>query len=132
MAAIKSKNTAPEVLLKSELRKLGLRFSAHPESVIGKPDVCFKKFKIAIFCDGDFWHGRYWNTPRQSVFKVRKDFWLNKIEGNIARDKFINKELKSLGWVVIRVWETDLKKNPSIIIKKIINKIYLAKARSKA
>ena len=108
MSQIKSRDTKPEISLRKIFRKEGLKgYRLHPEEMIGKPDIIFSKQKIAIFIDGCQWHKcqRHYVEP-----KTNTSFWIKKIEGNVKRDKFINKVLKKDGWKVIRIWEHDLKK----------------------
>jgi DNA mismatch endonuclease (patch repair protein) len=120
MAAIRSKNTKPELLLRKSLFKLGLRYRIHPKNVIGKPDVVFVSKKVAIFCDGNFWHGHNWRKRKAlGQFRVRKKYWVAKIEGNIARDKKNNYLLRKQGWTVLRFWEDDIKKTPELVLAKI-------------
>jgi DNA mismatch endonuclease (patch repair protein) len=120
MSAVKGKDTSPEILLRKILASYGLRYRLHPSAVPGRPDVVFSQQKIAVFCDGDFWHGRKWKERKaRGQFKVRRDFWINKIETNIARDKRINRLLRKSGWTIIRFWESDLKKNPHKITELI-------------
>jgi DNA mismatch endonuclease (patch repair protein) len=112
MSAVKGRDTSPELLLRKILTSYGLRYRLHSSSVLGRPDVVFSKNKVAVFCDGDFWHGRNWKDRKARQLKVRRDFWVNKIESNIARDRKVNRWLKKNGWTVIRIWESDLKKEP--------------------
>ena len=108
MSQIKSRDTKPEISLRKIFRKERLKgYRTHPKKVIGKPDIIFSKSKIAIFIDGCQWHKcqRHYVEP-----KTNTSFWLKKIDGNVKRDKFINKILKKDGWNVIRIWEHDLKK----------------------
>lgn len=82
MAAIKSKNTVPELVLRRELARVGLRFRLHKKGLPGKPDIVFSRLKVAVFCDGDFWHGRGWKKRLASGkrFGVRHDYWTQKIK----------------------------------------------------
>lgn len=119
MSAIKSKNTKPEILLRKILRELGLHYRLHYKKLPGRPDIVLPKYKIAIFCDGDFWHGRRWKQRKEKGFNVRPDYWISKIERNIARDKRNNRELKKLGWKVLRFWASDINKKSNKVIQKI-------------
>ena len=109
MARVKSKNTSFEMLLRRELWRRGLRYRASDKTVFGKPDVVFKGKKIAVFVDSEFWHGKDYPNGR-NIPKENNDYWVKKIERNIARDKEVNKTLKKEGWKVIRIWSKDLKK----------------------
>ena len=111
MVAIKSKDTGIEVMLRKELWRRGIRgYRKNYKKLPGKPDIVFTKQKVAIFCDSEFWHGYDWEN-RKEDFKSRQDFWIPKIERNMERDKEVNEELSSLGWVVLRFWGKDIKKD---------------------
>jgi DNA mismatch endonuclease, patch repair protein len=129
MSAIKSKDTNPEKLLGKSLWKLGLRYRKH-YNVIGKPDFVLVAVRIAIFCDGDFWHGNNWKIRGlknlNSELKSYKSFWKEKILKNIARDKAVNKKLKEDGWTVVRFFESTIKKSAESCAKKVL-RIYLKK-----
>jgi len=117
MSSIKSKNTKPEVLLRKALWERGLRYRVNYKKVLGKPDVVFTRAKIAVFCDGDFWHGHNWAIRGLASFeeelKTYSDYWRNKIINNVERDKRITVELEKDGWTVLRYWESDILANPS-------------------
>ena len=115
MSAIKSKNTRPEKLFEKELRKSKIKFKKH-YPIEGKPDFAILDKKIAIFIDGDFWHGNNWRLRgfknREQELKSYKRFWSDKIKNNVARDKKTNKILRKKGWTVLRFWEHHLKIDP--------------------
>lgn len=108
MAAIKGKDTKPEIIVRKYLFSRGLRFRIHVRKLPGNPDIVLPKYKTIIFVNGCFWHGhdncKYFRLPKSNIA-----FWKNKIERNIARDTRTDTQLKSLGWRVIRVWECDIK-----------------------
>ena len=110
MQAIKSKDSEIERLLRKELWSRGLRYRKNVNTVYGHPDIVFVGKKIAIFCDSEFWHGFDWDNKRKNI-KSNKEFWIQKIERNIARDKEVNSYLNSQGWKVLRFWGEDIKKN---------------------
>ena len=110
MKAVKSKGSKIELMLGKALWAKGLRYRKNDKSVFGKPDFTFKKYKIAIFCDGEFWHGKDWNI-KKNEHKSNVKFWHQKIERNIERDKEVNKELLKSGWEVIRFWGKEIEKN---------------------
>lgn len=112
MQAIKSKDTKIEMLLRHALWKKGYRYRKNYTRVTGKPDIAFPGLKIAIFCDSEFWHGFDWENSKYKI-STNKKFWIKKIESNIARDHFVNKKLKEEGWIVLRIWEKEIKKNLS-------------------
>lgn len=115
MARIRSKNTKPEKLLRAGLRKLGLHFKSH-YNIFGHPDIVFPNEKVAIFVDGDFWHG--YNLKIKKQIPPRR-YWLAKILRNIQRDKVVSKNLKNHGWKVIRIWEHNIVKRPEKYAKQI-------------
>ncbi len=110
MQAVKSSGTKIEVALGQALWAKGYRYRKNNKKVFGKPDFTFKKHKIAIFVDGEFWHGKDWNI-RKYDHKTNQEFWYKKIQRNIERDKEVNSELKKQGWTVIRFWGNEVKKN---------------------
>lgn len=105
---IKSKNTKIEIILGKALWSLGLRYRKNCKKVFGTPDFCFSNKKIAIFCDGKFWHGKKFLEGER--FKTNQDFWESKIKRNIQRDEEVNKTLRQNGWTVIRFWDTQINK----------------------
>lgn len=111
MSQVKSKNTKIEVLLRKALYKTGMRFRIHAKDIMGKPDIYIKKYKLAIFIDSDFWHGRYYQEGKR-IPKTNQEYWIPKLERNIARDKKVNEQLKSEGWTVLRYWESEIRKEP--------------------
>ena len=115
MSAVKSKNTRPELALRHALWARGLRYRVNVKSLKGKPDVVFTRAKIVVFCDGDFWHGHNWAIRGLSSLEEELDkytqFWRDKILCNIHRDKEQTVHLENEGWNVIRIWESDIKKD---------------------
>ena len=110
MQAVKSKDTAIELLLRKELRSRGIRYRKNVKSIIGKPEIAFIKKKVAVFCDSEFWHGFDWEHKKSDI-KSNRDFWIPKIEKNIARDKEVNDALAADGWIVLRFWGQQIKKD---------------------
>ncbi len=110
MKAIKSKDTKIEIMLRKELWARGLRYQKNSKKVFGKPDIVFIGKKVAVFCDSEFWHGYDWDNKKKE-FKSHQEFWIPKIEKNIARDSLVNETLENLGWTVLRFWGDDIKKN---------------------
>jgi len=117
MQAIKSSGSLIEIKLSKVLWNLGYRYRKNDKTVFGKPDLTFKKYKIAVFADSEFWHGKNWKV-RKYDHKTNRKFWIKKIEGNIKRDKAVNKRLKSEGWTVIRFWGNDIEKRIDYCIRK--------------
>lgn len=108
MSMIKGKNTKPELLVRKFLFSKGFRYRLHDKKLPGKPDIILPKYKIVIFVHGCFWHGhkgcKYFVIP-----KTRTDWWMNKINGNIANDQKKQLALQEAGWKVIHIWECELK-----------------------
>lgn len=110
MKQIKSKDSKIEIALRKELWSRGLRYQKNSKKVFGKPDIVFIGKKVAVFCDSEFWHGFDWKNKKKE-FKTNQDFWIPKIERNIARDNAVNETLKNAGWTVLRYWGKDIKTN---------------------
>ena len=110
MKQVKSKGSEIEVLLQKELWRRGLRYRKNVKSIEGKPDIAFIGKKIAVFCDSEFWHGYDWEN-RKNDFKSNTEFWISKIERNVQRDKDVTQKLQSEGWIVLRFWGKEIKKN---------------------
>ena len=102
MRRIKSKDTKIEILLRKKLWQLGYRYRKNVKEIFGKPDIVFSKYKIAVFCDSEFWHGINWETGKDRI-KSNKIYWETKIQRNIDRDKKVNEYLENDGWIVIRL-----------------------------
>jgi DNA mismatch endonuclease (patch repair protein) len=117
MSKIGGKNTKPELLLRRTLFRLGLRYRIHTKDLPGKPDVVFKSERLAVFVDGDWWHGRNYKKESPNY----NEFWQNKIKRTIERDKEVNAKLHELGWKVYRVWQKDLVKEPGKYADEIFN-----------
>lgn len=128
MQAVKSKGSKIEVLLSKTLWVKGYRYRKNDKSVFGKPDLTFKKLKIAVFVDSEFWHGKDWKK-RKHDHKSNQDFWHKKIERNIARDKEVNKVLLKENWQVLRFWGKEIEENLQYCITKIVNAIHEAERK---
>ena len=109
MAAVKSKDSEIELMLRKELWSRGLRYRKNCSKVFGKPDIVFLQKKVAVFCDSEFWHGYDWEHRKQDL-KTHQDFWIPKIERNIERDAEVTNRLTEDGWLVIRFWGKKIKK----------------------
>jgi DNA mismatch endonuclease (patch repair protein) len=123
MSHIRSKNTSIEILLRKALWHEGIRYRISYGKLPGKPDIAITKYKIAIFCDGELWHGKDWENKKQRI-KTNKDYWIQKIERNISRDIDNEKKLENMGWIVIRFWGKEIKKNLMDCINEIKETIY--------
>jgi len=110
MASIKSKDTKPELIVRKYLWSHGFRYRLNNPRLPGHPDIVLRKYRTCIFVNGCFWHGhhscRYYVIPKSNT-----DFWVKKINRNIERDKEEQRQLATMGWHCITVWECELKKN---------------------
>lgn len=113
MSAVKSKDTRPELALRKELWRRGLRYRKNYKELPGKPDIVFPRARLAVFCDGDFWHGHNWAIrgygSLENELQRYSRTWADKITRNIQRDERTNEELEDVGWKVLRIWESDIK-----------------------
>lgn len=108
MAQVKGKNTKPELVVRRALHALGYRFRIHRGDLPGRPDIVLPKYKTVIFVHGCFWH-RHPDCRKASVPKTRVDFWQQKFDANIARDRKNVSALEDAGWQVLTVWECETK-----------------------
>lgn len=115
MSRVKGKDTRLERLVRSELHKKGLRFSKHVKNLPGKPDIVFMKAKVAVFLDGDFWHGYRFPQWEQSL----SSFWRKKIGETRKRDQRNFAKLRCMGWRIIRIWGHSIEKDLARVIEKI-------------
>lgn len=118
MQSNKSTGTKPELVLAKAMWALGLRYRKNSGSIFGKPDFSFKKYKVAVFVDGEFWHGKDWEQ-RKAEIKGNREFWIAKIERNIRRDMEVTGRLKAEGWTVLRFWSNDVVKNAGCHAEKV-------------
>ncbi|GLC26348.1 very short patch repair endonuclease [Roseisolibacter agri] len=114
MAAVRSTNNAAEVALRKALHRLGLRYRLYDSALPGRPDIVFASARVAVFVDGDYWHGRVLveqgsRAFRRSIGPTNRAYWLVKIRRNVARDAEHAAVLRAAGWRVIRLWEKDVK-----------------------
>ena len=119
MSRIKSKNTNPEKVVRTLLHSQGYRFRLHLKGLPGKPDIVLKKYNTVILVNGCFWH-QHKSCKRANIPKSNKEYWIPKIERNKKRDKRNIKEIKSLGWRVMVLWECEIKKSPQKIVNKVM------------
>lgn len=110
MQAIRNKDSEIELLLRKELWRRGLRYRKNVKSVLGHPDIAFIGKRVAVFCDSEFWHGYDWENKKNDIH-TRREFWIPKIERNIQRDIEVTQGLQNDGWIVLRFWGKDIKKN---------------------
>jgi len=119
MSRIRSSNTKIDLKMERLLANTGYVFVKYPK-MYGNPDFANKRKKIAIFCDGDFWHGYKYSKKK----KLQKKFWRDKIENNMRRDIKYSRKLRREGWSVLRLWEHDIQKNPDKCMRKIFSKMH--------
>ncbi len=124
MQAVKSKGSKIETKLAKALYHKGYRYRKNDKNIFGKPDICFRKHKIAVFIDSEFWHGYNWET-KKNEHKSNIDFWHKKIEQNIKRDETVNTELAKQGWTILRFWGNEIDNNLSYCIQQIEKEISL-------
>jgi len=117
MSQIRGKDTKIEKKMNGILSELNYKFEMYPK-MFGSPDFVLERRRIAIFCDGDFWHGFRYEEKK----KPAKKFWRDKIQNNRSRDKKVSRKLRSDGWSVLRFWEHDIEKNPELCIRKLKRK----------
>lgn len=110
MSAIKSKNSKIEMVLRKALWDKGIRYRKNYKKLLGKPDIAIIKYKIAIFCDSEFWHGYNWDEKKNEI-KSNQEFWYRKIENNIKRDRYVTETLQQQGWIVLRFWGKEILKD---------------------
>ncbi|MEN2402098.1 very short patch repair endonuclease [Flavobacterium sp. MC2016-06] len=124
MQAIKSTNTKDEVRLAKALWSLGYRYRKNNKKIFGKPDITFAKYKIAIFIDSEFFHGKDWETQKLRI-KSNREYWIPKIERNKQRDVEVNTFLISENWTVLRFWSKEIQKELDLCLQKIQEEIAL-------
>jgi DNA mismatch endonuclease (patch repair protein) len=106
----KKENTACELALRKALWASGFRYRKNATDVPGHPDILFPRARVAVFCDGDFWHGNNWEIRRQKLKTgTNPDYWLAKIQRNMERDRETTLRLESIGWIVLRFWESEIR-----------------------
>ena len=109
MSRIKSKDTSIEVALRKALWHSGIRYRKNYAKLPGAPDIAITKHQIAIFCDGEFWHGKDWDLKKDKIYN-NHEYWVNKIERNINRDITTDRLLYQMGWTVMHFWGQEIRK----------------------
>lgn len=128
MSKVRSKRTGIENKLAFLLWHSGIHYRRNYKKLMGSPDIVLTKRKIAIFCDGDFWHGYNWNNYKKTHFYHHRKYWIHKIEHNMKRDKKDNIWLKKHGWTVLRFWGHTIKRHPDYCLE--IIKYYIRSKKS--
>jgi len=122
MSTVRTAHTDPEVRLGKLLRLVGVPVSAQATRLPGSPDFVVRPSKLAIFVDGDFWHGREWFAVGAAPV-TNRDFWIAKFEKNRARDRRADRKLRRLGWSVLHVWASDIRRRPEAVIRRVIRAV---------
>ena len=125
MKQIKNKDTKIEIVLRKALWEKGIRYRKNYRKIPGKPDIAITKYKIAVFCDSEFFHGKDWEQLQTQIKRGRNpEFWIEKISRNRERDNEVDMQLRALGWEVIRFWGKDITKNVSECVRVVEEKIF--------
>ena len=125
MQRIKGKNTSIEVKLCKALWQKGYHYRKNYKELPGSPDIVLTKYKIAIFCDSEFFHGKDWDKLKARLEKGEKgEYWIKKITRNMERDEEVNKQLIFKGWTVLRFWGDEIKKNTDECVKAVEEAIF--------
>ncbi len=120
MKHIRSKDTKIEIILRKALWHEGIRYRKNYDKLPGKPDIAITKYKIAVFCDGEFFHGKDWNQLQVKLKSSNNsEYWLKKIQRNINHDYEVEQEIRAQGWIVLRFWGKDIKRDVSMCVKSI-------------
>ena len=131
MQRVRSKDSQIELKLRRALWHAGFRYRKNVREVFGCPDVVFLRLKIAVFCDSEFWHGFDWEN-RKHDFKSRRDFWIPKIERNIARDREVNARLQSEGWTVLRFFGRQIQRDVDECVRAVAETVARRKSEVSA
>ena len=123
MQRIRGKDTEPEVIFRRALWHNGIRYNKHDKGLIGQPDIAIHKYRIVVFIDGEFWHGYNWEEKKKRIV-ANKEYWVQKIERNMERDRKIDKLLEEHGWKVLRFWATSVAKDPKIYVNQVLALIH--------
>lgn len=122
MRAVKNKDSEIELILRKALWQRGIRYRKNVKTIFGHPDIAIKSKKVAVFVDGEFWHGYDWDN-RKSDFRSNREFWITKIERNMARDNEVTERLTAEGWAVLRFWGKQVKKDTGYCVEQIVKAV---------
>jgi len=113
-------NTKPELLLRRALWRHGFRYRTNRADLAGRPDIVFPSRRVVVFVDGDFWHGKNWNMRKVKLAQGHNaDYWISKIEWNVERDRERGRELSAAGWLVLRVWESQIHADVGRVVRRL-------------
>ena len=130
MQAIRSKDTTIELRMRKALWQCGVRYRKNYKKLVGKPDIAITKYRIAVFCDSDYWYGYDWENRNQRI-KSNRDYWVPKIERNMKRDREVTATLQEEGWLVLRFWEWQIRKQLDECVEEVLQSIEARKQLSK-
>lgn len=122
MRKIRSTDTKPELMLRKALWAMGYRYRKDVKGLPGKPDIAIKKYQVAVFVDGEFWHGYNWAEKKPRI-KRNREYWIPKIERNMQRDRQNTQALQEKGWTVFRFWEHKLKKDFHTCLEAVVEEL---------
>ena len=125
MQHIRSKDTSIEIKLRKALWHEGIRYRKNYKALPGKPDIVITKYRIAIFCDSSFWHGR--DFDKKKPVDTNHEYWDSKIKKNMKRDLDVNRQLKEMGWLVLRFWDIEINKQLEMCVNTVLEGIIEAK-----
>jgi DNA mismatch endonuclease (patch repair protein) len=124
MAAVANKDSKAELALRRELHARGVRYRLHARDVMGRPDLVIRSKRLAVFVDGDFWHGnahRLRGLDRlEDLFPNRRDWWMAKLSRTMQRDREVSETLRDGGWTVVRIWESDVLRSPAEAADRVV------------
>lgn len=126
MSRIRGKNTKPELRFRKALWAKNVRYRVDNSKLPGRPDISIEKYKLAIFIDGDYWHGYNWEERKPKV-KTNRDFWIAKIERNMQKDREVNFQLQEMGYTVFRFWESEIKENLDQCLNDVLEYLIIGK-----
>ena len=135
MAAIRSAENKTEAAVRRALHAMGLRYRKYVAGLVGRPDIVFPTERVAVFIDGDYWHGRLLREQGveavESYYRSREQrgYWVAKMQRNVSRDDFVSDALRAEGWRVLRYWESDAKRDPAAVAKRIARVVRVRRAK---
>jgi DNA mismatch endonuclease, patch repair protein len=126
MARVRGKDSRAELALRRALHRLGFRYRLHARDVPGRPDLVVRRRRLAVFVDGDLWHGNPDEVRRRGrdclaeLFPTRSEWWVAKIQRNVQRDREVTTALRADGWTVVRLWESDILADPELAAARVL------------
>ena len=120
MSKVRLKNGKAETILAKRLWREGYRYRRNYKKLPGSPDIALTKYRVAVFVDGEFWHGENWEE-RKAKLKHNREYWIEKIEENMARDKRVDAQLQEMGWVTVHFWEKQVLKRTEECLQEVLD-----------